>query len=87
MTSQGEELHRNDATFVKVLNSVKKFSQHFDEVEVEREYHGTIYLGVALAGSYVRNVITSTFNKKQTINQNVYVKAGRAEGFVRNTIF
>ncbi len=86
VTSQGEELHRNDATFVKVLNSVKRFSQHFDEVEVEREYHGTIYLGVALAGSYVRNVITDTFNKKQTINQNVYVKAGRAEGFVRNTI-
>lgn len=86
VTSKGEELHRNDATFVKVLNSVKRFSQHFDEVEVEREYHGTTYLGVALAGSYVRNVITSTFNKKQTINQTAYPVVGRAEGFVRNTI-
>lgn len=86
VTSGGEELHRNDETFVRVLNSVKRFSQHFDEVEVEREYTDTVYIGAAFGDSTIENVITDTFAKEQTASQVSYTALGRFEDYKVNII-
>ena len=50
------ELYINDANFLKVLNSVKRISQILDEVSLDNNIDGEIYV-TAVRASVSRNVI------------------------------
>ena len=76
------ELYVNDASFIKVLNSIKRYSQILDEVSLTSEVEGSIYPAAALT-STVRNVITDTFTQAQAIDQIAYGSAGQGGGFAK----
>ena len=79
------ELYINDANFIKVLNSIKRYSQILDEVSLTNEIEGTVYPAAALTGT-VRNVITDAFTRTQDIGQTVYGSIGQGGGFAVVTI-
>lgn len=79
------ELYVNDANFIKVLNSVKRFSQILDEVSLTNEIKHTAY-AVAYAQSTIRNVIVDTFDRTQEIRGTAYSAIGQGGGFAVNII-
>ena len=79
------ELYVNDANFIKVLNSIKRFSQILDEVSLTNEIQGTAYAAAALVGT-VRNTITDTFTRTQVVSHTAYGSIGQGGGFARVTI-
>lgn len=79
------ELYVNDANFIKVLNSIKRFSQILDEVSLTNEVRGTVYPAAALVGT-VRNVITDTFTRTQEIKHTAYGAIEQGGGFAKITI-
>lgn len=79
------ELYVNDANFIKVLNSIKRFSQILDEVSLTNEIKGTAYAAAALVGT-VRNTITDTFTRTQVVSHTAYGSIGQGGGFARVTI-
>lgn len=85
ISTQYPELYVNDANFVKVLNSVKKYSQVLDEVSLSNEIRHTVY-PVACISSTVRNTIVDTFARVQEINGPAYAAMGRGGGFTVNII-
>lgn len=85
ISTQYPELYVNDANFIKVLNSVKKYSQILDEVSLSNEVKHTAY-AVACTTSTLRNAITDVFNINEVINQDVYGSIGQGGGFAVVTI-
>lgn len=76
------ELYVNDEQFIKVLNSVKRFSQILDEVSLANAIEGSVYPAAALVGT-IRNIITDTFTRTQEINHTSYGSIGQGGGFAR----
>lgn len=85
ISTQYPELYVNDANFIKVLNSVKKYSQILDEVSLSNEVKHTAY-AVACTTSTLRNAITDVFSINEVINQDVYGSIGQGGGFAVVTI-
>ncbi len=85
ISTQYPELYVNDANFVKVLNSVKKYSQILDEVSLSNEIRHTVYPAAALTGN-VRNTIVDTFTRTQVISHTVNGAIGQGGGFAVVTI-
>lgn len=85
ISTQYPELYVNDANFIKVLNSVKKYSQILDEVSLSNEVKHTAY-AAACTTSTLRNAITDVFSIKEVINQDVYGSIGQGGGFAVVTI-
>lgn len=85
ISTQYPELYVNDANFVKVLNSVKKYSQILDEVSLSNEIRHTAY-AVAGTTSTLRNAITDVFSINEVINQETYGSIGQGGGFSVVTI-
>lgn len=85
ISTQYPELYVNDANFVKVLNSVKKYSQILDEVSLSNEIRHTAY-AVAGTHSTLRNAITDVFSINEVINQETYGSIGQGGGFAVVTI-
>lgn len=85
ISTQYPELYVNDAKFIKVLNSIKKYSQILDEVSLSNEIKHTVYT-VAGTNSTLRNAITDVFSINEVINQNAYGSIGQGGGFAVVTI-
>lgn len=82
ITTAFPELYVNDANFIKVLNSIKRYSQILDEVSLTNEIHGNIYPAAAIVGT-VKNTITDVFTKSQVIDQVAHGSIGQGGGFAR----
>ena len=82
ITTAFPELYVNDANFIKVLNSTKRYSQILDEVSLTNEIHGNVYPVAAIVGT-VKNTITDVFTRSQVIDQVAYGSIGQGGGFAR----
>lgn len=79
------ELYVNNSNFIKVINSIKKYSQILDDVSLRNEIHGNAYPVVASSGT-IRNVITDSFNVSREIRQISYVSIGQGNKMVHSVI-
>ncbi len=79
------ELYVNNTNFIKVINSIKKYSQILDEVSLRNEIHGKAYSVVASSGT-IRNVITDSFSISREIKQTSYSSIGQGGGYTHSVI-
>ena len=78
------ELYVNNPDFVKVIDSIKKFSQILDEVSLRNKIEHTVYHAVANTGT-IRNVIMDNFNISREIRHTVY-NAINQGGYIHSVI-